>query len=490
MPPQGLLTIAAAAPKQWEVRFVDENVRSASESDFVWADAVFVSGMHIQQKGINRINELAHRYGKITVLGGPSVSSCPQYYPDFDLLHLGELGDATEELFGYLEKHTNRPTQQLQFRTKARLPLSDFPIPAYGLVNLDQYFMGSIQFSSGCPYNCEFRDIPELYGRHPRRKTPERIILELDAILAAGKPGAIYFVDDNFIADRRAALELVPHLVHWQKRQGYPVEFACEATLNIAKHKDLLAAMREAYFCTIFCGIETPEPAALKAMSKRQNLAVPLLESIRLLNSYGMEVVSGIILGLDTDSHETEERILQFIQLSQMPMLTINLLHALPNTPLWRRLEQENRLVLDETRESNVDFKLPYEQVVRMWRSCVRRTYEPDFLYARFLHNVKNTYSRRIEKPTRLRRDVSRLPRGIGVLLRILLQIGVRGRYRKAFWAMANKMLKSADLESFIHISLVAHHLIEFARECESGKESASFYAQNAYAQNALRDAT
>lgn len=481
MPPQGILTIAAYLPDHWNVRFVDENIKSAGEGDYEWADAVFVSGMHIQRRQINRINETAHRYNKTTVLGGPSVSGCSEYYPGFDILHRGELGDATDHLIEYLERNEKRPPSQLQFRTEQRLPLEEFPVPAYDLIKLNNYFIGSIQFSSGCPYSCEFCDIPELYGRTPRLKRPEQVLLELDTMLASGNPGAIYFVDDNFVANRRAAQELVSYLIAWQKQRGYPVEFACEATLNIAKQTPLLELMREAYFCTVFCGIETPEAAALKAISKPQNLAAPMLDSVRRLNDHGMEVVSGIIMGLDTDSRETEQNILRFIRQSHIPMLTINLLHALPKTPLWRRLEQEGRLVFDEHQESNVLFRLPYEQVLGMWRNCVRKAYEPDFLYQRFLHNMENTYSRRIHVPLATALTLRNVRKAVNLLMRILRRIGCRGSYRKSFWKMAWHTLKSADIQSFIHISLVAHHLIEFARQCEYGREAASFYAQNSF---------
>ena len=380
MPPQGIMVIAAYLPQQWDVRLIDENIKPASDADYRWADAVLVSGMHIQRNAMNQINERAHRFGKITALGGPSVSACAEYYPDFDLLHLGELGDATDQLIQYLDKQTERPERQIEFKTVERLPMQQFPVPAYHLLPLQSYLMATIQFSSGCPYTCEFCDIPELYGRNPRLKSPQQVCAELDAILKAGNPGGVYFVDDNFVGNRKAALELVPHLVEWQKKNGYPLQFACEATLNIAKSEELLALMREAYFATIFCGIETPETAALKAISKSQNLSVPMLDSIKLLNSYGLEVVSGIILGLDTDTEETADHVLEFIRLSQIPMLTINILYALPKTPLWRRLEKEGRLVPDENRESNVKFLLPYDQVVEKWRYCITAAYQPEFV--------------------------------------------------------------------------------------------------------------
>ncbi|PYX91820.1 MAG: B12-binding domain-containing radical SAM protein [Acidobacteria bacterium] len=479
MPPQGIMVIAAYLPQQWDVRLIDENIKPASDADYRWADAVLVSGMHIQRNAMNQINERAHRFGKITALGGPSVSACAEYYPDFDLLHLGELGDATDQLIQYLDKQTERPERQIEFKTVERLPMQQFPVPAYHLLPLQSYLMATIQFSSGCPYTCEFCDIPELYGRNPRLKSPQQVCAELDAILKAGNPGGVYFVDDNFVGNRKAALELVPHLVEWQKKNGYPLQFACEATLNIAKSEELLALMREAYFATIFCGIETPETAALKAISKSQNLSVPMLDSIKLLNSYGLEVVSGIILGLDTDTEETADHVLEFIRLSQIPMLTINILYALPKTPLWRRLEKEGRLVPDENRESNVKFLLPYDQVVEKWRYCITAAYQPEFVYERFIHNIHNTFSHRIPlAPSKERVNFTNICKGLDMLLRVFVRVGIFSFYRKTFWKMAWPALKKGDIESLLHVGMVAHHLIFFARECGAGVESASFYSQ------------
>ncbi|MBF2099020.1 MAG: B12-binding domain-containing radical SAM protein [Gloeomargaritaceae cyanobacterium C42_A2020_066] len=479
MPPQGLLVVAAYLPETWEVRFIDENIRPAGAKDYRWADVVIVSGMHIQRPHINRINELAHRYGKLTALGGPSVSACPEYYPDFDLLHLGELGDATDQMIEYMDRHTDRPAGQVQFQTQERVPLDRFPIPAYHLIKPDQYFIGSIQFSSGCPYHCEFCDIPALYGNDPRLKTPEQITAELDALLAQGNPGAIYFVDDNFVGNRRAVTALLPHLIEWQKSRGYPVQFACEATLNLAQSPKLLSMMREAYFTTVFCGIETPEPDALHAISKDHNLSMPILEAVRTLNRYGLEVVSGIILGFDTDTPETADRILEFIRRSQIPMLTMNLLYALPKTPLWDRLVREDRLILDEQRESNVDFRLPYDQVVAMWRRCITTAYSPEAVYERFAYNIEHTYPNRITPPNSpARASGANIRKGLILLAKILIRVGLLSHYRDTFWKLAGPALKQGQIESVISTALVAHHLIEFARECAQGQESASFYSQ------------
>ncbi|HEV2185641.1 MAG TPA: radical SAM protein, partial [Stellaceae bacterium] len=372
MPPQGLLVIAAYLPEEWEVRLVDENMRRASEVDFAWADAVFVSGMHVQREAIGEIGRRARGFGKATALGGPSVSSCPEHYPEFDYLHLGELGDATDALIAALDTDARPPSRQIVLTAADRLPLAEFPLPAYDLLEGRRYFLGSIQFSSGCPYRCEFCDIPALYGRQPRYKRPEQITAELDAMLAAGIAGCVYFVDDNFIGNKKAARELLPHLIAWQKVRGYPLQFSCEATLNIAACPDILEMMREACFYAVFCGIETPELGALDAMQKAHNHTMPILDAVRAVNSHGMEVVSGIILGLDTDTAATADNLLDFVERSQIPLLTINLLQALPKTPLWARLQAAGRLDLGGKRDSNVVFVRAYDAVLSDWRRAVR----------------------------------------------------------------------------------------------------------------------
>jgi len=482
MPPQGLLAVAAYLPASWEVRFVDENSRRATDADFRWADAVLTSGMHIQRPRIHDIVRRAHAFGRPVVVGGPSVSGCPECYPDADVLHVGELGDGTDHVIEYLDRHAGRPPRQLRFETKRRLDLADFPRPAYELIRIREYFIANIQFSSGCPYACEFCDIPALYGRNPRLKTAAQILEELDVIAAAGAT-SVYFVDDNFIGNQKAAHELLPHLVEWQRRNRYPLRFACEATLNIAKNERLLAQMREAGFITVFCGIETPEPHALRAMSKDQNLRLPLVDAVARINAYGMEVVSGIILGLDTDDAGTADRIIAFIGASGIPVLTINVLYALPKTPLWSRLEAAGRLVADTGRESNVDFLLPYETVLGMWRRCIAAAYEPAAVYARYAHQQAHTFPHRFDYPRNERRESwGNVWMGLGILARIVWRIGIRGDYRRTFWAMAKPALRAGKVEQLIHIAMVSHHLIEFTRDCLRGAGESSFYAPTAVA--------
>jgi radical SAM superfamily enzyme YgiQ (UPF0313 family) len=478
MPPQGLLLIAAYLPAGWEVRFIDENIRSASADDFEWAEAVLVSGMHIQRQQMNDICHRAHAFGLAVAIGGPSVSACPEYYPAFDYLHVGELGDATDDLIARLARDPSRPERQIVLKTADRLDMTKFPIPAYELAEIPRYFLGSIQYSSGCPYQCEFCDIPGLYGRNPRLKTPEQITRELDKLLECGINGSVYFVDDNFIGNRKAALDLLPYLIEWQNKTGFVLRFSCEATLNIAKRPEILSQMREAYFSTIFCGIETPDPVALKAMHKDHNMMVPIMEAIQTLNSFGMEVVSGIILGLDTDKPETGAHLLTFIEESQIPLLTINLLQALPQTPLWDRLKRENRLIDDDNRDSNVDFMLPYDHVVATWRKCMGSAYEPAKLLERFEYQIRTTYPHRLHPPmSRARLSAKNIKLGLTMLRNIFWKVGVLGDYKREFWRFALRRLARGEIEYLISSIMVAHHLILFARNASRGQTNASYYS-------------
>jgi hopanoid C-2 methylase len=483
MPPQGLLLIANYLPRSWPVRFIDENMQRAEQSDFEWADAVFVTGMHIQEAEIYDVCRRAQACGKVTVLGGPSVSAAPEKYTDYDYLHIGELGEATDALLAQIDATIDPPPKQVRCSGAKRLALTDFPYPAYNLVQLDKYLLGTLQFSSGCPYLCEFCDIPNLYGRQPRMKTPQQLIGELDFILSQKiRPASLYFVDDNFIGNRKATRDMLPHLVAWQKKHGYPVSFACEATLNIAKQPDILALMREARFDAVFVGIETPELEALKAMRKEHNASLPMFEAIQTLNSYGLEVVSGIILGLDSDTPETEAHLTDFVNRSQIPMLTMNLLQALPKTALWDRLARDGRLVENGARESNVDFLRPYDEVVASWRRCIEYAYDPERLYARFTHQIEATYANRLATPGGARLTRSNLKRGLTLMANLLVRVGLLADYRRPFWRMAWQAIKRGQIEALFGVGFIGYHLIEFPREALRGQQNASFYSARARA--------
>ena len=488
MPPQGLLLIAAYMPEGWPVRFIDENIRRATPADFAWADVVVISGMHVQAGQVHDITERAHAAGKPVMLGGPSASAAPEMYPDIDYLHIGEMGDATDQIIALLDQSTARPAEPMRFVTKERLPLQDFPIPAYDLIPLKNYLMLTLQFSSGCPYLCEFCDIPGLYGRQPRLKTPQQITAELDAMRKQVHPPVVYFVDDNFVGNRKAAKDMLPVLVEWQKQHGYPLQFACEATLNIAKQPEILKLMREASFLGLFVGIETPEADALHAMRKDQNNAVPMMESIKTLNDYGLEVTSGIILGLDTDSDDTESRLKDFIDLSQIPMLTINLLQALPKTPLWDRLNKAQRLQDDPTLESNVRFLRPYDEVVATWRRCIAYANDPEKLFSRFHHQVDATYVNRMIPPAKGKLNWANLSGALVLAFRVFWHIGVLSDYRRPFWKAARHAMRRGQIDAVLGMGFIAHHLIQFTREALRGEQNASYYSTKTRSDGGDRD--
>ncbi len=257
------------------------------------------------------------------------------------------------------------------------------------------------------------------------------------------------------------------------------MDFACEATLNIAKRPDILALMREARFVTMFCGIETPEDGALTALNKRHNLRSPILEAVATINAHGIEVVSGMIVGLDTDTPTTYEAINGFVDASGIPVLTINLLHALPNTPLWRRLEQEGRLLDDPgEQESNVVFRRPYDEVLDGWRRCISHAYDPARVYARFRRQMDTTYPHRLPLPRDTPRARPRaLLRGLRIMARLTMAGGVQADYRREFWRTARHAVRHRDPDGLFQAATVSHHLIRYTRDALAGRAPRAFYA-------------
>jgi radical SAM superfamily enzyme YgiQ (UPF0313 family) len=477
MPPQGILLIAALAPARWEIRFIDENVRPATENDLCWADVVFTTGMHIQREQIQDVIIRAHRAGRPVVLGGPSASSAPEWYPDADIIHCGEVGVATRRMFELIDCAPERSPRQIILRTVERLPMTEWPMPAYHLINTRNYLLCTVQFSSGCPHACDYCDIPALYGRRPRHKNPAQIIHELDFLAAAGTP-SIYFVDDNFIGDPQATCELLEHLAAWQDKWDCRVRLSCEATLRLAEYPDILAQMRDAFFTNVFCGVETPESGALRAIKKTVNLQKPILDVIDTINGYGIEVAAGLIMGFDTDTEQTPRAIADFIRASQAPIQTVNILYALPKTPLYERLQEAGRIVCDDHRDSNIQFLQPYEQVLANWRRVIAEAYDPKALYRCYATQAEKTYPhRRRPRHPLLQAAPRNLLRAFSILTRLIRRAGLQADYRAEFWSMFWTQLRQGRLENVFQIAMVAHHLINYARDCVAGLTHASNYA-------------
>ena len=351
MPPQGLLLIAAYLPERWPVRFVDENIAPATAADFAWADVVLVSGMHIQAPQIHDIARARQGGRQGHGAGRASVSARRRCIRTSTICTSASSATPPTGSSPASTTSVAPPAAQVRFETNERLPLSDFPIPAYDLIRARPLSDRQLAILQRLPVSLRVL-------RHPRALRPPAAAEDAgaDHRRARRHDGASrrirrWSISSTTIssatARRRARCCRI-----WspgRSKHGYPLQFACEATLNIAKQTEILALMREAHFLTVFVGIETPDADALKAMRKEHNATLPMMDAIKTLNSYGLEVTSGIILGLDTDTADTESRLKDFIDLSQIPMLTINLLQALPKTPLWDRLKRDGRLIADDS---------------------------------------------------------------------------------------------------------------------------------------------
>jgi radical SAM superfamily enzyme YgiQ (UPF0313 family) len=340
-PPLGLLTISAMLPKHWQKRLVDSNVQRLKDSDLDWADVVFFSGMIVQGPSMKDQIARAKRRGKRTVVGGPITSAHDPAISQADHIVEGEAEEMVSQLAEDLERGATKP----HYTHPQVVDVTRVPLPDLHLASLRRYSSMSVQFSRGCPFTCEFCDIIEIYGRRPRTKTPDQVCAELDQLHRLGWRGSVFMVDDNFIGNKKSVKALLPRLVEWMRDHKYPFTLYTEASLNLAEDEEMLAMMREAHFGRVFLGIETPVAESLKETTKFQNLRKDLLESVRLIQSYGMEVMAGFIVGFDNDPADVFDRQIEFIRQAAIPLSMVGLLTALPNTQLWRRLKAEGRLL-------------------------------------------------------------------------------------------------------------------------------------------------
>lgn len=340
-PPLGLLTVAALLPKVWQLTLVDLNVRGLTEAEWREADVVCVGGMLPQQPGILRVVEEARRTGKYVVVGGADPSSQPTVYADADALVLGE-GEASIPI--WLDSW-RRGEPQGRFEAPVRPDITQSPIPRFDLIRFDDYVHVGVQFSRGCPFNCEFCDIIELYGRVPRSKTPSQLLAELAELHRLGHRGWVDLVDDNFIGNKRQVKPMLVALAEWSQRMKFPFYFSTEATLNLADDEELLSLMSQVDFRNVFMGIETPDPALLALTQKRVNSMRPILERLDRVYAHGITVAAGFILGFDGEKSGNDRAISEFIENSGIAVAMVGLLVALPNTQLTRRLQREGRLL-------------------------------------------------------------------------------------------------------------------------------------------------
>ena len=341
-PPLGLITLAALLPATWNIRLINRNAEDLHDSDIEWADMVMTGGMLPQRFDCLELIDRVQSLGKPVVIGGPDAMSSPEVYKKAEFRVLGEAEGLIDHFITAWMRGERKGTFEAE-RFKANV--AESPIPRFDLLNFKHYLYIGVQFSRGCPFNCEFCDIIELYGKVPRTKSNAQMLRELDALYDAGYRGHVDFVDDNLIGNKKAIKLFLPHLIEWQKAHGYPFNFSTEASINLADDDQLLALMKQSNFFAIFVGIESPDTETLVQAQKKQNTRRSLAESVHKIYDAGMYVLAGFIVGFDTEKGSMAEAMIECIEATGIPVAMVGLLTALPSTQLTRRLEKEERLL-------------------------------------------------------------------------------------------------------------------------------------------------
>jgi radical SAM superfamily enzyme YgiQ (UPF0313 family) len=436
-PPLGLMTVAALLPKTWEKRLVDVNVERLRDSDLDWADVVMLSGMHIQRDSLVAIVEQCRERGLPTVVGGPIASSLSAAELKADHVVVGE----AEALIAGLARDLELGTAEPVYQAAERPEMSSSPLPDLSLIKMHRYSTMTVQYSRGCPFNCEFCDIIEIYGRRPRTKAVAQVLAELDQLRAAGWREAVFIVDDNFIGNKARARELCVALAEWRRQYRTNFDFNTEASLNLADDPELMQLMKEAGFVSVFLGIETPDESGLIASNKLQNTRRSLLESVATIQSYGIQVMGGFILGFDTDGDDIFDRMVEFIQKSGIPIAMVGLLQAMPGTQLFRRLWKEGR-ILDAGHGDNTGDKLNFlpsmdaAKLLEGYRSVLKRIYSCEAYYERVKLYLSRTQPRPGERKSGERRTRQRwLTKGNArAFVTSIIRQGVFGQQRWSYW--------------------------------------------------------
>ena len=431
-PPLGLMTVAAMLPRSWNKRLVDENVERLRDRDLAWADVALISAMHIQKDAMFAILARCRALGLRTVVGGPIASSLPAAEINADHVVIGESESLMATLASDLERGAAKPVYQ----AVERPALETSPLPDISLIKMNRYSTMAVQYSRGCPFNCEFCDIIEIYGRRPRTKAVEQVIAELDQLRAAGWRESVFIVDDNFIGNKARAKELCAELARWRSQSKTNISFITEASLNLADDRDLMQLMKDAGFVSVFLGIETPDASGLIAANKLQNTRRSLLESVAIIQSYGMQVMGGFILGFDTDREDIFERMTDFIQKSGIPIAMVGLLQAMPGTQLFRRLWREGR-ILHAGAGNNTSISLNFlprmdaTKLMEGYRSVLKQIYSSDAYYKRiklYLSRIQTAPGeKRFEQPWLTRNNMR-------ALVTSIVRQGVFGRQRWSYW--------------------------------------------------------
>jgi radical SAM superfamily enzyme YgiQ (UPF0313 family) len=470
--PLGLMTVAAMLPSEWNIKLVDRNAQSLDRADLEWADMVMTGGMLPQRPDCLHLIALCRSMGKPVVVGGPDAMSSPEAYAHADFLVCGE----AEGIIDRFVEAWNGGMRQGHFRgEKFKVDVTTSPIPRFDLIDPRNYMYIGVQFSRGCPFNCEFCDIIELYGRVPRSKTNEQMLAELQALYRSGYRGHVDFVDDNLIGNKKALKRFLPVLESWQRERGYPFRFSTEASINLADDPELLGMMKKANFYVVFIGIESPDTATLVAARKKQNTRRSLADSVDRIYDAGMMVVAGFIIGFDTEEKGTAEAMVACIEATSIAVCMVGLLTALPGTQLSRRLEKEGRLLPirntgggDQcTAGLNFITRRPRREVLEDYKSVLNSVYRP----AAYFERVR-IMGRRLKRPGLAKKTASRTAaRDYMTLLRLILVVTFRRpQLRAHFWRTVIDTARNnpAALDQVLIQIAFYLHLGAFARQVEA----------------------
>jgi radical SAM superfamily enzyme YgiQ (UPF0313 family) len=467
IPPLGLVTVAALCPPTWDIRLLDLSFHSLQDEDLLGADLIMVSAMHAQRVDTLAVLERARSLGRRTFIGGPWASSEPEY-----LLTKADhvmVGEAEEVMAGICEALEDGTAHAL-YRVIDKPALTESPIPRFDLLSMNNYTSMPVQFSRGCPFQCEFCDIITIYGRKPRAKSPEQMIAELETLQRLGWRNEVFIVDDNFIGNSKLALQLTRALAEWQKGNKRPMSFYTEASIDLADRPELMASMVEANFMYVFLGIETPSAEALKGSSKFQNLRGDLVSNVNKIRENGLWVLAGFIVGFDSDDATIFERQLQFIDKTAITWAMAGVLQAPPTTALFDRMKREGRLIEDSQATSNFsppNFRTVMElpTLLHGLSGLLAGLYTPEAYFSRAFRSIESWQPRATQRPPELP-----LVYNLRVMLASVWHQGIRSSYRRAYWrflllAVRRWGKQPTKLWLGLRVLLAANHFLKYSKE-------------------------
>jgi radical SAM superfamily enzyme YgiQ (UPF0313 family) len=467
IPPLGIITVASLLPEDWEIRFHDRNVTEETDADWEWCDIVILSAMLAQKQDFLAQIQKAVQLGKKVAVGGPYPTSVPEAALNVGAHYL--ILDEGEITVPHFLEAIAKGERQGVFRAVEKPDVTKSPIPRFDLLKRDSYLMMAIQFSRGCPFNCEFCDIISLYGRKPRTKEPSQTLAELQTLYDLGWRGSLFIVDDNFIGNQRNVKRLLRELIPWMQERNYPFTFLTEASVNLAEDAQLLELMAKAGFYGVFLGIETPDQDSLQVTRKLQNTRNPLVEACRTINQAGLLIYAGFIIGFDGERAGAGDRIRAFVEETGIPQPMLGVLQALPNTALWQRLTQEQRLleslgaveVGDQNSLMNFTPTRPMAEIAKEYVDALWTMYEPKNYLKRCLQQCLN-----ITANPKLQQNMYFPPgKGLRLVAQLIWHQGIRhSEIRAQFWQQLWIILRTKPqfLNMYLGLCAAGEHFWEY----------------------------